>query len=247
MKKIVLIFIMLIVLLAFAACAGEPDANQEDAADTPAAPELTSSPTPKPTLSKEDIENRERYDMLISIAERYNDWSAALLVREMHSDGKITESQYLKLFSIEAFKDAKNYNDGIWDKLKDQLNGVANVINGNSKDMDKDEFNNYLCTAARHRTVYITLFDSQEKRERVIRGISNIDEWFDEPTDDKFNAFTELYFSDGLTPGEVILLNCYLRHHPNSPAEVGGKTTSKYFTSKGIQEYADSALGELYD
>ncbi len=247
MKKIAWLFVMLIMLLAFAACAGEPDSNEEDVTETPVAPTLTPPPTPKPTLSEEDIENRERYDELITIAERYNDWSAALLIREMLSDGKITESQYSKLFSIAAFKDAKNFKDAIWDKTKSQFSDVADVLNGTSKDMDKDEFYKFLFDASQHRTVYIMLFDSREKQERVIRGISSIDEWFEEPTDEKFDAFTEFYFSDDLTPGEVILLNCYLQSHPNCPAEISGKPTSKYLTSKGIQEHADRALGELYN
>ena len=90
------------------------------------------------------------------------------------------------------------------------------------------------------------LFDSMEKQGRVVRGVSSIDEWFEEPTDEKFNAFTELYFSDDLTPGEIIVLSCYLQYHPNCPAEIGRKQTSKYFASKEIQEHAGRALEKLY-
>ena len=68
MKKIAWLFVLLVMLLVFAACTGEPDSNKEDATKTPAAQTLTPSPTPKPTLSEEDIETRERYDELISIA-----------------------------------------------------------------------------------------------------------------------------------------------------------------------------------
>ena len=213
--------------------------------------EEQASPTPNPTLSEEEKENTNSYNELLSICEKYNDWSAALLIKTMYEEGRVTKDQYYKLFSISAFSDAKDYEEEFWIKIESYIGNISNVINGVGQATEEDIQNLFqdLRNSIQQGTIYIAIFDSQEKIDRVTEGITCIDNWLMQNTEEYFAAVLSFLNSDELSTGEKVLLYCYLFYNPNLPEDInynGNKVTiTDYFKNNGLENYLDTLGDDL--
>lgn len=251
MKKILIVLMLILSVVSLVACAnktsdvGNQDIDnktketvQQDQDETPTQP-------PKPTLSEEEKRNLERYSKLFGYCEKYKDWSAAILIKEMFDEGKISNSQYAKLCLIESFEETRDLSDDLWKQVEDHVKNISSIINGHLKELNKDDLDQFyksLCAASQQGAVYINIFDSQEKMDRVIKGVAYINKWLDEPSDENLELVKEIYFSEDFTPGEVLLLSCHLNYFPN---ENSSETRSVELAELGITEYSDQALESL--
>lgn len=250
-KILVLVLVAILMTFFFVGCIHESSENAENIVEMLTTEQLSSSPPPKPTLSEQEIKNREEYNELMDICERYNDWSAALLIRDMYNKGIVTQNQYAKLYSISAFEGIKDFSEELWSQIQNQLNSASNVLNEKENSMDRDALYAYLSNASQQGTVYIKLLDSQEKQDRMIRSVAYIDRWFDDPTEQNFERVEQDYFADELTPGEIILLSCHMQYHFNRPDKVLREKKMVdaivFLEERGIMEHAQNALDILYN
>ncbi len=248
-KRVLLALIIFALMSCAIACDNESTAvtNLESITTTTVIATPPPTLTPKPTLSEEEIRIKQEYNDLVDICEKYNDWSAVLLIREMYKAGKISENYFKSLNSIEAFNGMKDYNEETWGEYESQIRRVSDILNGKSK--DEGFIYEHLSRMTKYKTVYVMLFDTEEKRENIIFGVSCINAWFLNPSKEKFNSIKQIYFSDKLTPGEILVLSCYIQYHPDKPSVVldGDKKIDleDYLKKNGILELSQNALKML--
>lgn len=242
----ILILILMLVPLSLVACSPASEVEQETVSPTITQSDqnLSPTPTPKPTLSEEEIKNREEYNKLMNICVKYNDWSAVLLVRQMLTAGKISDDQFSKLYSIPAFSGMQDFDEGMWKRISERLQLVSNVLNDKSTDIDEETFIQSLSDTLANGTVYLMLFDSEEKQERMIKGIEIIDKCFEETSDENCELLRQSYFSDSLTPGEIVLLYYYIQ---NSPRSINKDELEDHLGINEFEQSVEDALAYLFN
>ena len=252
MKKVIVILLCGVLCILFGCSPNETVVESATSISTNTTlTEAPASPTPKPTLSEEDKENINKYNELLGLCEKYHDWSAAILIKTMYEEGKITEDQYYELFSISAFLEAKDYDEEFWLKIKSYIESISDVINGVGETTEEDiqTFYQNIGNAVQQGSIYIAIFDSQDKIDRVSKEITYIDNWLIENTEDNFTVVLSFLNSEELCPGERIVLYCYLYYNPNLPQDIdsNGKkvTVTEYFNNNGLEGYLDSVGEEL--
>ena len=248
MKKIFLIIICCAICVLFG-CSKKADEPSPSISSLPpsAATEYQASPspTPNPTLSEEEKENINKYNELLNLCIRYHDWSAALLIKAMYEEGKITKNQYFELFSIDAFSEAKDYDDEFWNRTQSYIDNMSNVLNEvNYSAENIQSLSQTIGNAVQQGSVYIAIFDSQEKVDRVSQGLTCIDNWLEESSEEKFNMVMDFLNSQELSTDEKVTLYCYLSYNSNLPEEINSngnkKTINEYFIDNGLENYLDT-------
>lgn len=253
-KHIMIIVVLIVLLLSFVSCSKQvedvegnhtPDITDESPVQqTQEVSEPT--PTPKPTLSEEEIRVIEKYNELIGYCKYYNDWSAAVFVKGMYDYGAISEADFYELASIPGFEDIGEFSDEAWKRIAKHTETLSLILNGKLEELDDEgmeDFYQSLCDASQKGTVYINAFDSMEKQERVIKGVALINKWLDDPTQENFELVKEVYFSEDLTPGEIILLYCHMYYSNGEVIE----DKQEFLDNQGIKEYADEAYNNLLE
>lgn len=254
MKRVIMALLISILVFNFAACAEQVEevkqtdnnANIESIAEPTEQPNqesFESSATPKPTLSEEEKRILEKYDELMSYCENYNDWSAAVLIKEMYNAGEISEKEFHKLAQISGFEDTRDMSDEIWTQVQEHIRSISDIANGQLDGLNEagmDKFYQNLCMAAQHGTVYINALDTQDKKERIAQGIAYIDQWIREPNEDNFALVEDVIKNDALTSGEIMLVCCHMYYASGEDNE-----RTDYLDNQGVRDIMDVAYGDL--
>ena len=253
MKKIVFLLLSVIFFLALISCqAKEAVTDSKETTENTSIKTSTPSRTKKPVLSEEEKTNVSRYNELFSYCQMFNDWYAAVLLKEMLDVGEITYDQFSAVFEIDPFNKAKDFDDKLWMQIKNQLNEVASVINGHTNDISKttmDNCYNYLCSSAQQDTFYLCILESQGKIQRMAQAVNDIHVWFKNPTEENFLPIQNTFLSEDLSSGEIVMLSCYLYNSPKLPSEVESEAqyvdSLVYLNEHEINKYGDQAIIEL--
>lgn len=257
MRKVLCLFMIALMILVITACDDNADNTSQDESvmpsqvHVPQPSEPIAAATPKPTLSEEEKETISRSNELLSYCGEYNDWYAAVLLKDMYDNNEITQEQFSELYNISGFESAKDFDDIVWKQIKDHLASISSIINAEAvpSETDMEAFYNYLCSSAQEGTAFITLFNTQGKKDNVKSGINDIRKWFNDPSEDNFALVQEAVSSKALTPGEVLLLGSQLYYSPDLPetvpAENGDVESSVYLDDKGIDGLIDMAYNEI--
>jgi hypothetical protein len=98
------------------------------------------------------------------------------------------------------------YDDDQKRMYQDEIDKNTKILNGEFEDMDEVVVSDFISTIAAYaenRRAPICLFNTKEKRDRVVRALGLIDAWYANPTDENREAMEDMYFSEELTPAEV--------------------------------------------
>ncbi len=250
MKKILCLLLCTAMILSFCACTAAP-AEQTPASTPVSTPEPTPSPTseptptPEPTLSPEEIEAAkymEEYEKLKAYSENYGDEYAAFLIKKMYDQGKISEDMF---YDVDSYLIDSN-DAGNWAFIEDVYGQWCRILNGTSETLSPSTVDNTLGelqNMAWEGKTYISVFDSEEKRNRVENGIKIINEWCKTPTDETRIKMEDMFFSEGLTAGEIEVLMMWALTNPNylENVTVDGNTYDRrdYF-SMNIERFGKS-------
>lgn len=276
MKKLIALLLTAAAAACLAACSifpidtdpyGKEEPPSPSAVVTPVAaasvspspsPSLSPTPSPSPTFSPSltvppgQAAAQKEYDKLIGYCRDYLDMSAAAAIKGMFDEGRITSAQFEAL--REVWPGIKDYGADEWAELKDETDMMAGIINGRMSNLGEDDgeyFCGMMCTLPQQGAAYINLFDSQQKQDRIKAAIDLVGKWCSNPTDDNLRSVEEAYYSEGLTPGEIMMLGYYIYYSKDLPAriEVDGAFTESldYLSRQGCLDYADSAYYELID
>lgn len=251
MKRVIIIIIIVVLLISSISCAKQIAEENNTITIAPVPKENDSiettgySSAPESTPQKDQDMMLKEYNGLLENCREYTDWSAAVLIRDMYNDEKISEEHYTELASVSGFLGTQDLNDGLWVQVKKHIERISNILNGQQKDLDKaglDRFYQELCIDSQQDIVYINALDSQEKKDRVLKSIRYINEWIDEQTEENFDNVKIVFFSDELTPGEVIILSCYMYY-----AKGQDKKRIEFLDNQGFKDYTDDALFNLFN
>lgn len=254
MKKIIAVFMLSLIIFSFVSCKSNSPAETVQPSPTQSKEIATPTPTPIPTLSEQDKVVLTEYNKLFSYCKSYNDWYAVLLLKGMLDEEKITSKQFAAIFDIETFQKAKDFDESTWADIQSQLTSIKDIINGQSKNLkesDMDIFYNYLCSASKQNTVFIAMFDSPEATGRLANAITDINKWFNTPNEDNFKLVEKAFLLEDVTPGEIMILSCYLFNSPELPdmisTEDGDLESSVFLSDHNITIYSNQAYEKLFD
>jgi hypothetical protein len=247
MKKYIFILLSVILILALISCQATETVSdsKETTGNTPI---ITSTPsrTKKPVLSEEEKANVSRYNELFSYCQEFNDWYAAVLLKEMLVQGKITYDQFSAIYEIDFFYKAKKFDDNLWMQIKNQLNEIADTINGHTNDISETDMNNYynyLCSSAKQDIFYLSMFESKDKIQRMAQAVNDIHVWFKNPTEENFIPIQNTFLSGDLSSGEIVMLSCYLYNSPRLPDKVESEIqyidSLVYLNEHGVNKLGD--------
>lgn len=247
MKKRILAVLIAVLSVSLIGC-GEQDVIRADNPTTVPTQNVSQESSeqlsvPEPTLTEDPQKTLEKYNSLLDEGSKYNDWSAAVEIKKMHDAGEISEEQLSALVFASEFREIRNLTDEQWAQTIEQVNNIADILNGKRKDVDEagmDEFYENLCMAAQQDRVYINALGTQEQKDRVSEGIIYINHWLRESAEQGFDVVKQYFFSDELTPAEVILLSCHMYY-----ATSENENRTDFLDSQGIKDYTDEALTEL--
>lgn len=247
MKKSILVILIAVLSVSLIGCGEQVEVDNPTTVPTQSVSQESSeqSSAPEPTQTEDPQKILEKYNGLVDEGSKYNDWSAAVEIKEMHDAGKITEEQLSALTVVPEFREIRNLTDEQWAQTIEQVNNIADILNGKRKDVDEagmNEFYEDLCMAAQQDRVYINALGTQEQKDRVSEGIIYIDHWLREPADESFDVVKHYFFSEELTSAEVILLSCHMYY-----ATSENENRTDFLDSQGVKDYTDEALTELYN
>ncbi len=272
MKKLIALLLTAAAAACLAACSifpidtdpyGTEEAPSPSAAESPIATPFVSpsptlspspppSPSPSPTVLPEQAAAQKEYEKLIGYCRDYLDMSAADAIKDMFDEGKITSEQYEALWGM--WPGMKDYGSDEWAELKDETGMMSDIINGRMSGLGEDDgeyFCGMMCTLPQQGAAYISLFDSQQKQDRIKAGVDLVSKWCSDPTEENMKSVEEAYYSEDLTPGEIMMLGYYIYYNKDMPAriEVDGasKESLDYIARQGYLDYADSAYYDLID
>ncbi len=263
MKKYCITLLAVLLIFSFTACTAAP--AEQTPAPTPVStseptpsPTLEPTPTPEPTLSPEEIEqakNIEEYEKYKMYYRTYGDDFALLFIRDMLDEEKITEDMFNEAMII--IKNGNPVETGpadelTWETFRLDYEERSSILYGKQEKMYSEALSfviNSLWDYASEGKIPITLFDSEE-RERVLAGIEIINDFFQSPTDENREQIEDMFFSEELTPGEILLLFTWISSSPDvvqiKEVRVGGKKYSlSDYLSKVIEKYGVS-MGKRY-
>ncbi len=212
-------------------------------------------------LSKYNVikENKDEYEKYKGYYEKYKDDFALLFIKNMVDEGKITPEM---LDSINGTL-YTGTDEATWEMYREIYEEWSSILNGKQEEMYPealDAVNNQLYEEAAQGIIHITLFDTEEKRQRVMNGIEKISEFYVNPTEGNREKMEDMYFSDDLTPGEIDMLFTWILANPNvdnvKTVTINGKEYTmgdyltidieRYGTSMGKRDYeAYESLIEL--
>lgn len=255
MHRILCVFVIILILFIITSCTDNISQDKSDLTtevyeQQPS--ESTVTATPKSTLSEDEKRTISRLNEYLSYCRDHNDWYAAVLLKEMYDNGEITQEQFSELYNISAFENAKDFDDEVWKQIKDHLVNISSILNEETvscNETDVKAFYNYLCSSAQKGTVYITLFNTQEKKNNIKSGIDYIRKWFKDPSEDNLALVKEVLSAEALSPGEVLFLGSQLYYNLDLPetisAENGVVESSVYLDDKGFDVLIDTAYNKI--
>jgi hypothetical protein len=136
----------------------------------------------------------------------YNDMYAAMRLKELFTAGQITQNEYNGEYaatgdsiSVEAAKEYK--------KVHKALNCLEKGLS--KKDLAKDDV--FLENEMKNGAAVISLFDTQDTRDRVERLVKVIGQWKASPDDAHTKAMEAGILSGDVTYGEIVFLHAYMR------------------------------------
>jgi hypothetical protein len=275
MKRLIMLLLAAAAVLSLAACSvfsidTDPYGTDElspspSAAGTPertpaASPDVartqSPSPSPSPTLSPtvppEQVEAQKKYETLLGYCRDYLDMSAAAEIKGIYDKGRVTKEQFEALYGI--WDGMKDYDADEWKAAQDETAMMADIINGRKSGLGEDDgeyFCSMMCTLPQQGAAYINLFDSQQKQDRMKAALDLVKKWYADPTDENMSGVEAAYYSEELTPGEILMLGYYIYYSKDMPAriKVDGTSTDTldYIARQGYLDYADSAYYALID
>lgn len=254
MKRVIYILLSGVLFLGIVSCQAKETITEGSITTPKYSSEETFIPsrTNKPVLSEQDKKIVSKYNELLYYCQNYNDWYAALLLKEMLDKEEITLDQFSALFDIDFFNKAKEFDDKLWKQIQNQLEDIANIINGQQNNINETDMNNcynYLCSATQQNTIFLTMFESKETIDRLILTVNDLHIWFNSPTEDNFIPIKKKFLSEDMTSGEIIMLSCYLYNSPKLPSEVqtgtGNVDSSTYLDEQGIKNCVEEAMRSL--
>jgi hypothetical protein len=230
MKRFVTVILAVaMVSVLFSGCKGaEPPPPATPApAPTPAEATVkpTEAPTPAPTPTELTEEEKQRlayleeYEELKGYCEQYGDEYAAFLIKKMADDGKIPRDLLYNVDSYLVLSD----DEETWGFIGDFCGRWVGVLNGTNETLYPslvDDLMGELQNAAWEGKTYISVFDTEEKRERVKKGIDIINQWCENPTDENRIRMEHMFFSEELTPGEIMMLDLWAWSNPKPSKQI---------------------------
>ena len=189
-------------------------------------------------------ENKKEYENLRRYYDDYKDEYALVLIRDMYESGKLSSELIEDLKNTTIFEiDKANF-----EAYKETCERWREILNYEFEELPfaDEQINEMMYNFhyfANDGMVLISLFNTEEKRDIVENGLNIIKEWQSNPTQENRELVEDMYFSEKLTPSEIVVLFTWMNGNPDQLAEVNvgdrSYTIYEYFAYK-IEKYGTS-------
>ena len=215
--------------------------------------EAAPTPAPTPLMKDEDMSALQKYEELMGYCKQHQDPVSAVKIVLMHRDGEIADDQLEALFAIEGPSEGRGYSMAQWESMMDFFDRWAATLNGTHHMLGENEMQEFfdeLCDGATSGGVLIGLLPTYAQRVRAAAAAVHIDGWQETHKSEQLKTVEEFYYSDELTPAEVVLMYAHIRYDPATPEtfdlnETAWKTDD-YIDSEGIYGHVLKAYDEIY-